>query len=96
MVGFVRSEAAAIFEKAIRIQPHSGLYYNLAVTYVKRQLYQEAIEPYQAAVKLNPQYAAAHHGLAVCYYYLEDKKLSKKHALLAKKMGFDVPNELLQ
>ncbi len=89
-------EATQAYQKAIRISPHSGLYYNLAIAYVKQKLYKEAVESYQSAIQLDPNYAAAHHGLAVCYYYLNNKPASLKHAKLAKSLGWDVEEELLK
>jgi len=83
-------EAAQVYQKAIRISPHSGLYYNLAITFVRQKQYKEAVESYQAAVRMDPNYAAAHHGLAVCYYYLKEKQASLRHAKLAKSLGWDV------
>lgn len=89
-------EAAAAYQKAIRISPQSGLYYNLAATCLKQEQYQDAAGYYLTAIQMDPNYAAAHHGLAVCYYYLDDKEQSVKHAKIAKSLGWDVQKELLQ
>jgi tetratricopeptide (TPR) repeat protein len=89
-------QAVQAYQKAIRINPHSGLYYNLAVAFIRQKQYKEAVGAYQSAIQLDPNYAAAHHGLAVCYYYLNDKKASLKHAKLAKSLGWDVEEELLK
>lgn len=89
-------EAAAVYQQAIRISPQSGLYYNLAVTCLRQKRYEEAVGYYLTAIQMDPNYAAAHNGLAVCYYYLDNKKLSLKHAKIAKSLGWDVQKELLK
>ncbi len=89
-------QAADVYQQAIQISPQSGLYYNLAVAYVKQDNYEQALTYYLDALKMQPDYAAAHHGLAVCYYYLKNKELSLKHARMAQSLGWDVPRELLK
>ncbi|HOK65528.1 MAG TPA: tetratricopeptide repeat protein [Anaerohalosphaeraceae bacterium] len=89
-------EAVQAYQQAIQISPASGLYYNLAVAFLRQKLYDKALSNYQQAVRLEPNYAAAHHGLAVCYYYLNDKPACRKHAQIARSLGWNVEEELLK
>lgn len=89
-------QAISIYQQAIQISPNSGLYYNLAAAYLRQKQYEKARTAYQEAVRLEPNYAAAHHGLAVCYYYLNDKPACRKHAQIARSLGWDVEEELLK
>ncbi|MEJ5259495.1 MAG: tetratricopeptide repeat protein [Anaerohalosphaeraceae bacterium] len=89
-------EAVAAYQKAVQINPAPGLYYNLAVAFLRQKKYEKALSSYQQAVQLDPNYAAAHHGLAVCYYYLNNKPASRKHAQIARSLGWNVEEELLK
>lgn len=89
-------EAVSVYQQAVQISPNSGLYSNLAVAFLRQKDYKKALTNYQQAVRLEPNSAAAHHGLAVCYYYLNDKPACRKHAQIARSLGWDVEEELLK
>lgn len=89
-------QAIRAYQQALQISPQSGLYFNLAMAFLRQKEYEKALSNYQQAVRLDPNYAAAHHGLAVCYYYLNDKPACRKHAQIARSLGWDVEEELLK
>ena len=50
---------------------------------------QTAIEDYDEAIRLNPQYADAYYNKGVAYYYLGQQKLADRDFAKAKELGYD-------
>lgn len=85
------------YQKAISIDPANALVrYNLGVAYVKQEDYNSAVAAYSAAVNLEPKLAEAHNGLAGCYYVLKEYDLAWKHLNTARRLGFDVAEDLYE
>jgi tetratricopeptide (TPR) repeat protein len=52
---------------------------NLGLLYSEQKRYDRAIQEYQKAIEINPNYAEAHYNLGVLYYAQNDYKNSLHH-----------------
>jgi superkiller protein 3 len=92
---FARAEK--LYKDALQFYPdESSIYYNLAACYSNQKKYKLAESAYKKAVTISPESAGAHNGLAITYYYLKDYKEALKHILIAQKLGYDIPQDLLE
>ena len=90
-------KAVQFYAQALQYDPkNTDIRHNLAVVYLNLELYQDSAAEYTLAIESNPKNASAHNGLAVCSYMLKDFKTSKRHAVIAKKLGFKVDKKLLK
>ncbi len=63
-------QATQLYRKASDIAPSAQLHNYLGTSLRTQGHYNEAIDEYQQAIKLNPNYAPAHMNLGITYYYL--------------------------
>lgn len=86
-----------VYAAILEIEPdNAGVRQNLGSAYARLKMYDESIEQYLAAILLEPQNAMAHNAIAISFYMVEDYDSCKKHAAIAKSLGFDVHPELLK
>lgn len=91
------SAAIDTYRNAILVHPDNpDLHYNLAVTYAKTKRHESAVTEFAKALELDPGHALACNGIAISYFHLGNKRLSKTYAQKAKALGFDVQRELLE
>jgi len=102
-------KAQEYYEKAVSINPgDSRLHYNLGATHLNNESYEEAIESLEASIKIEKKNvrarggsfsemkgtAAAHHGLAFCYYKTGEYELANEHLFKADKFGYEIQSDL--
>ena len=68
---------------------------NLGYTYCELGKYEEAIESYKQAIRIDPDDATAHYGLGVTYIILRDKSSALKQHKILKKLDTKMAKELL-
>ena len=92
------TEAIDMYKKAISFNPaDSHLHYFLGSLYAEkgdgRALYE-----FKKAIEINPLFALAHNDLAVAYASMIPPRwrLAKKHAYIAKNLGFKVDKEFME
>jgi tetratricopeptide (TPR) repeat protein len=56
----------------------------------------ESIETNLKALKLHPDFAPAHHNLAIAYLEKGEAKAAIEHSERALELGYDVPAEILK
>jgi tetratricopeptide (TPR) repeat protein len=84
------NEAKVIYEKILTLNPNNFEdYYTLGVIYGKLGD-SRAIEAFNKAIKINPEFAPAYYNLAVSFAYLSPPKieLAWRHLDLAEKFGY--------
>ena len=55
-------------QEAVRQNPNDALaHFNLGLTYLVLERYEDAIAPLKEAIRIQPDYAAAHFGLGIAY-----------------------------
>jgi len=87
----------AFYETTVKYKPNTPrIYYNLGLTYGNLGRYKEAIQQYQKALELNPNYFLAQNNIAVMYYYEKQYTLAIKHADQALKLGYEVSPGFLE
>ena len=64
--------------------------------YANKGMYDKAIAEYKKALEINPEFAGAHYGLAIAYYYKEEYSLAIKHCDRAMELGQEVDPEWLK
>ncbi len=85
------------YERTIKFKPNTPrVYYNLGIVYAELGRTEEAIQMYQKAIELAPDYFLAHNNLAVVYYSRQEYELAIRHADLAAKIGYAVSPEFLR
>jgi len=89
--------AVQYYQRAAVTKPQDvRILFNLGSAYLKRDDFERAVNTYLRVVGLDPNLADAHHGLAYGLYRLEKYDLAWNHANTAKKLGTQVPEDLLQ
>src|SRR3954467_4624052 len=86
-------EAIVNYQKALELEPKDALtHYDLALTFKYKGLPQQAVDEFEAALRLKMQWADAHYGLGASLYDLKDlpgalKELRTAAALDPKNAG---------
>ncbi|MGB3208718.1 MAG: tetratricopeptide repeat protein [Crinalium sp.] len=62
-------EATAAITEAIQISPRAVFYYNRGIVYAYQKQWQQAINDYNQAIKIDPQLAYAYNGRGTVYAY---------------------------
>src|SRR5580698_6532 len=67
-------QAIANYRKALELEPNDGLtHYNLALALKYKGDAQQAVEEFEATVRLKPKWGDAHYGLGATWYDLNDQ-----------------------
>jgi tetratricopeptide (TPR) repeat protein len=90
------TRAIEAYQQVIKISPSADIFYNVAVAYSSQKLNSQAEQYYLKAVELNPDYPEAHNNLAITLYMLKKYESALEHALTAKKLGFNVSEDLIE
>jgi tetratricopeptide (TPR) repeat protein len=77
-------EALEVLSQAISAAPTPSLYTFVGITFGKMGLYDKAIDAFNAALKMEPNYTLALYNLAVTY---ETKDLPEKADQIRKRIG---------
>ncbi|MCU0666362.1 MAG: tetratricopeptide repeat protein [Candidatus Omnitrophica bacterium] len=76
------------YNTTLKYNPQSArVWYNLGNSYSSRDDYKNAVQAYQQAIRLKPDYTQACYNLALVYYWQKEFSLAKKYFLEAKKLG---------
>ena len=67
---------------------------NLGYTYYNLGKYEEAIEAYKQAIRINPDFAEAHYFLGGAYVFSEDRGGALEQYKILKKLDTELANEL--
>lgn len=70
------AEASEAFSKEIEVNPNANSYYERGATYLLRNLYSQAIDDFQEALRLNPQQKWAHNDIGFAYQKLGQYELA--------------------
>ncbi|MCP4652155.1 MAG: tetratricopeptide repeat protein [Candidatus Omnitrophica bacterium] len=92
------AQAISMYEKAAALQPNdAATHYFLGAAYAKMGD-SRAINELKKAIYFNPRFHKAHNDLAIAYASLVNPKwkLAKKHAKIAKELGYKVKREFLE
>jgi tetratricopeptide (TPR) repeat protein len=71
-------------------------YCNLGVAYDDLGRYQDAIEPYKQAIRIQPDFVLAHYNLGVAYSVASDKNSALEEYKILKTMDAEKANELFK
>ena len=88
-------EAILYYSKAISIQPTIYLYQRRATCYTYLKKYAEALEDYNAAIKINPFLTEPYFNRGVCYYYIHQLEKACSDWKKASSMGYTNANDLI-
>jgi Tfp pilus assembly protein PilF len=80
-------KAENAYEKALMKNPDNAEACNNLGLLLAKKGELRALSLYQKAIEIKPDLAPAHLNLASAYYLLKDYGLSRKHALIAKKLS---------
>ena len=64
-------------------------YYNRGTAYALLRKFKQAIQDFNKAIELNPNYAAAYNNRAYCYQELGDKAKAQADFAKAKELGYN-------
>jgi tetratricopeptide (TPR) repeat protein len=74
------NEAEAFYLNSLRLNPSSWVaWYNLGLTYMKRQQYAEAIKSFEKSLFINPQNKDALNNIGICYMAMRDYRQAAKY-----------------
>ena len=85
-LGIQRAAATRVAKLLLRNSPS---HFNYAVTLHDLGRVEEAIEAYQEAVRLDPQFADAHFNLAVLFEQRDDRELAVEHMAIYREVSGD-------
>jgi len=88
-------EAKKYFSDSLKIAPNAEARYNLGLTLVKQQRFEEAIPHYEAALELNPDHAKAHYELAKVLTNHGDRGVAVRHYREAVRLDPTLPHAQL-
>ena len=83
--------------QAIRLSPdyrNAVAHFKLGNAYYNTGKYQEAIESYKQAIRIDPDYAVAHFNLGLAYHLLEDRSSALGQYVILKELDIELANEL--
>jgi len=90
-------QAKKYYRKALDINPeYAAVHLNLGTLYARQKLYNQAIDEFNKALALMPAMAEAHNNLAAAYVLKKDWPNAIKHADIALKLRFPVPENVLK
>jgi len=78
------AQAETYYRRAVKIADSPELHYYLGTSLMYQGYYEEAINQFNEAIQLNPDYAAAHMYLGITYYYknkLDEAIANEKRAI---------------
>ncbi|MCU0652323.1 MAG: tetratricopeptide repeat protein [Candidatus Omnitrophica bacterium] len=91
------SDEITFYERTLEYKPaNPKIYFNLGLAYDKEGRRRDAIEAYEGALAINPNYFLAHNNLAVAYYEEKKYDLAIKHCDRALALGYPVHPEFLE
>jgi superkiller protein 3 len=83
-------EAIGIFKQGIAVDgKHDSLFNSLGYTYYLKKRYDQALDAYDQALTLNPDFALCHYNKALTYYALEQFSLAEHHLKTASSLGYE-------
>jgi tetratricopeptide (TPR) repeat protein len=89
--------AVQYYRQAVTVSPDdSRILYNLGSAYLKKDQYDLAVKAYLQVVRIDPKTADAHQALAYGLYMLGNYAEALSHANTAKRLGTQVPEDLLK
>ncbi|MHC4187563.1 MAG: tetratricopeptide repeat protein [Planctomycetota bacterium] len=84
------------YKKGVQFKPGDNtIYYNLGIAYYNTSDYQQSVLAFSKAVEIDNNMADAQKGLAMSYLMLENYNLAWHHIVIAKELGAEVSEELL-
>lgn len=88
--------AVQYYRQAVAAKPDdSRILFNLGSAYLKKEQWDLAVEVYQQVVRMDPKTGDAYHALAYSFYMLGNYDQAWNHANTAKRLGTNVPEDLL-
>jgi len=89
--------AVQYYRQAVTASPDDArILYNLGSAYLKKDQYDLAVKAYLQVVRLDPKTADAHQALAYGFYMLGNYAEALSHANAAKRLGTQVPDDLVK
>ncbi len=89
--------AVQYYRQAVTASPEDArILYNLGSAYLKKDQYDLAVKAYLQVVRIDPKTPDAHQGLAYGFYMLGKYPEALRHANTAKRLGAQVPEDLVK
>jgi tetratricopeptide (TPR) repeat protein len=89
-------QAIRYYREAVTAKPDDPrILFNLGSAYLKKDQYDLAVKAYLQVIRMDPKTGDAHHALAYGYYMLGNYAEAQSHANTAKRLGTQVPEDLL-
>lgn len=85
-----RAEAITAEGQNARVPTVEELHYNLGLAYHNLARFQEAIKELQQVIAVNPRFAEAYYGLAICYIGIGDRKSAEKQQKILAPLNPDL------
>ena len=90
-------EAAAAFEKALKLKPDfADGHCSLGLVYGSLGKHQEEITAYREAIRLKPDMAEAYYGLGLAYLDIEDKDAAQEQYVVLYNLDKGLAKDLLR
>ena len=87
-------KAIESFERELQIVPSANGYFLIGQSYLLQKENEKAKENYEAAIKIDPNHAEAHYGLATVYAKLGDRDKAKGHFGICRKLKAETRADL--
>jgi tetratricopeptide (TPR) repeat protein len=91
-----RADAISAEGQSARVPTVEELHYNLGLAYHNLARFQEAIKELRQVIAVNPGFAEAYYGLAVCYIGLGDRKSAEKQQKILAPLNPDLAARISQ
>jgi tetratricopeptide (TPR) repeat protein len=71
-------------------------WYNIGISYSELGMHEEAIKSFKKAIGIEPDFAEAHLGLGISYFYLKDRSSALKEYDILKRLNPQLAKELFK
>jgi len=83
------------FERELQIVPSANCYFLIGQSYLMQKESEKAKENYEAAIKIDPNHAQAHYGLATVYAKLGNQDRAKRHFETCRELKAEAREDLI-
>ena len=88
-------KAIESFEGEVQIVPSADGYFLIGQSYLMQKESEKAKENYEAAIKMDPEHARAHYGLATVYVKLGNQDKAKEYSAKFRKLKAEAREDLI-